>query len=381
MFNKHINIHMEKFRVKRRDFIKKTGQVALTATALSSLSGFSSETASAVKKKSLQAQGSQRLSIPKLKEWDKWGYGMFIHFGLPTYTGFYEKGTQRIENLRSMYKPDKLNVDQWVCVARDAGMKYVVLTAKHGLGYCLWPSKHTDNSVANSPYNTDVVEKLVESCEKRGVKPGLYYSSSDPYHLFGSLTRDEAKRSFMPTFPKTQDEDLPPYTTSVYQTFMTAQITELLTQYGSIAEMWIDVPGELGRGYRTFLYNYMAELQPEIYIVMNKGVPDSTEFNYHYFFPTDLLSIERGMPPESGYQRWRDVEGKKYYMPGEVCDPIGKSWFYMESEPPRSDLIEQYLACRQRGANLLLNVPPDKHGIINNDYIQALKNLQKGARI
>jgi alpha-L-fucosidase len=309
---------------------------------------------------------------------------MFIHFGLPTFTGWpynLKRGSHKIGDLKSLYNPDKLDVDQWVCVARDAGMKYVVLTAKHDLGFCLWPSKHTGNSVVNSPNHTDVVEKLVKSCEKRGIKAGLYYSSSDPYHLFGSLTRGEAQRSFMESFPKTQDEDLPPYTTSVYQTFMTAQITELLTQYGPIAEMWIDVPGELGRGYRTFLYNYMAELQPEIYIIMNKGVPDSTEFNYHYFFPTDLLSMERGMPPESGYQKWREVEGKKYYMPGEVCDPIGKSWFYVESEPPRSDLIEQYLTCRQRGANLLLNVPPNKHGLICDDYVEALKLLRKGARI
>jgi len=375
---------MKRIRVKRRDFIKKAGQVALTAAAMGPLSAFSSMTANSFKKKSFQSRGSQRLSISKLKQWEEWGYGMFIHFGLPTYTGWpynFKSGSHKIEDLRKMYNPDKLDVDQWVCVARDAGMKYVVLTAKHDLGFCLWPSKHTDNSIVNSPYNTDVVEKLVKSCKTRGVKPGLYYSSSDPYHLFGSLTRSNAKRSFMKSFPKTQEEDLPPYTTSVYQTFMTAQITELLTKYGPIAEIWIDVPGELGWGYRTFLYNYMAELQPEIYIMMNKGVPDSTQFNYHYFFPTDLLAIERGMPPESGYQKWRTVEGKDYYMPGEVCDPIGKSWFYVESEPPRPDLVEQYLACRERGVNLLLNVPPDKHGLITDEYVSALMQMQKEAKI
>lgn len=370
--------------INRRNFFKKTGQGVIAATGLGTLKGFSSITDLSAAPEAKKKTGAQRLGLDKLQEWERWGYGMFIHFGLPTYTGWpfdFERESTSVESLRRLYNPDKLDVDQWVSVARDAGMKYVVLTAKHDFGFCLWNSEHTDNSVASCSNKTDVVEKLVEACQKRGVKPGLYYSSGDPYHLFGSLTRSHAKRGFMHSFPKTQDEDLPPYTTSVYQTFMTAQITELLTRYGSIAEIWIDVPGELGRGYRTFLYNYMAELQPETFIMMNKGVPDSTEFDYLYFFPSDLLAIERGMPPETGYQRWRTVEGKEYYMPGEVCDPIGKEWFYSPSDPPRSNLVEQFRACRQRGVNLLLNVPPDKHGLIPSEYVEALMSLQKNIAI
>ncbi len=148
-------------------------------------------------------------------------------------------------------------------------------------------------------------------------------------------------------------------------------------------EKRIDLPGELGRGYRTFLYHYMAELRPETYIMMNKGTSDSTRYNYLYSFPSDLLAVERGLPPKSGYQKWRTVEGKEYYMPGEVCDPIGKNWYYRAPDPPRPDqqLLEEYLACRQRGVNLLLNVPPDKHGLIPDEYVQALMRLRKNARI
>ena len=349
----------------------------MAAASLAALGGSSPETTSAMEKSS-QRRGAQRLSLTKLKEWEKWGYGMFIHFGLST---FIERKSPRVEDPIRAYNPDRLDVDQWISVARDAGMKYVVLTTKSANGHCLWPSEHTDYTIANSPSQTDIVEKLVQACQKRLVKPGLYYNSSDRHHLFGSLTRSDAKRGFMKSFPKTQDEDLPPHTTSVYQTFMTAQTTELLTKYGPIAEMWIDLPGELGRGYRTFLYHHMAELQPETHIMMNKGTPDSTKYNYLYSFPSDLLAIERGMPPESGYQQWRTVEGKEYYMPGEVCDPIGKNWFYNPSDPPRSNLPEQYLACQQRGVNLLLNVPPDKHGLIPDEYVKALMGLRKNARI
>ena len=166
-----------KMRIKRRDFLKRTGQGAMAVTALGALGGFSPVTTSLTMKKSPQRPGTQRLSLAKLKEWEDWGYGMFIHFGLST---FVERKSQRVENPISAYNPDKLDVDQWISVARDAGMKYVVLTAKsESYGHCLWPSEHTDNTVANSPNQTDVVEKLVQACQKRGIKPGLYYNSSD----------------------------------------------------------------------------------------------------------------------------------------------------------------------------------------------------------
>jgi alpha-L-fucosidase len=205
----------------------------------------------------------------------------------------------------------------------------------------------------------------------------------DPHHLYGSQTRYASNRIFMPTFPCDLKEDLPPYTTSVYQTFMTTQITELIERYGPIGIMWIDLPGELGTGYRTFIYNYMAQMQPDSIIIMNTGVPDSTKYDYHYAFPSDLIAIERGLPPKSGYQKWRTIEGKEYYIPGEVCDPIGQQWYHLPPDPPRPDetLLGILQACMQRGANLLLDVPPSKKGVIPDDYVQALMRLRKNANL
>ena len=182
---------------------------------------------------------------------------MFIHFGMSTFS---DPVTPASQPPASTYAPDRLDVDQWVRVARDAGMKYAVLTTKHVAGHCLWPTKHTDYSVANSANRTDVVEAFVQACEKRGVLPGLYYCSEDYHHRFGGRCRDEAGGV--------------PFTTSLYQTFQTAQITELLTQYGPIAEMWIDIPGILGRGYRTFLYHYIGQLQPELLKFVNEHYPE-----------------------------------------------------------------------------------------------------------
>jgi len=311
-------------------------------------------------------RGNQRLSLDQLKSWESLGYGMFIHFGMST---FVQNELPDGKAPATTYAPDRLDVDQWVSVARDAGMKYIVLTAKHVAGHCLWPSRRTDYTVANSTDRTDVVEKFVAACQKCGVLPGLYYCSWDNHNRFGSKT---------PSDPK---GDLPPYTTSLYQGFQTAQITELLTQYGRIAEVWIDIPGVLGRGYRTFLYRYIAELQQETVIMMNSGISDGAEYNVDYAWPSDLIAIERRLPPESGHQKWRTIEGKDYYIPGEVCDPIGKEWFYVDGDNPRSDreLLDQFQACKARGVNLLLDVPPDKHGVIPERFVEALMRLKKNA--
>jgi alpha-L-fucosidase len=261
--------------------------------------------------------------------------------------------------------------DQWIQIARDAGMRYAVLTTKHVAGHCLWPSRHTDYTVANSGNTANVVEAFVKACARRGVRPGFYYCSWDNHHLFGSLT---------PSFRKKGERA---YTTSLYQEFQTAQITELVTDFGPIAEMWIDIPGVLGRGYRTYLYQHIAALQPDCVIMMNSGISDQVTYNVPYAWPSDLIAIERRLPPPTGHLKWRDIEGRRYYIPGEVCDPIGKDWFYVEGDRPRPDeeLATLFLETRRRGANLLLDVGPDKHGLIPDYYRDALFRLRKNVKL
>jgi alpha-L-fucosidase len=306
---------------------------------------------------------AQRLSLAKLRAWEALGYGMFIHFGMSTFVGQELPDGKAPANA---YCPDRLDVDQWVQIARDAGMKYAVLTAKHVAGYCLWPSRHTDYTVATSGNQTDVVAAFTQACARRGLRAGFYYCSWDNHHLFGSLT---------PSLTKWKEA----FTTSRYQDFQTAQVTELLTECGPIAEMWIDIPGVLGRGYRTFLYQHIASLQPDCVIMMNSGISDGSEYNVDYAWPSDLIAIERNLPPATGHVRWRTIEGKKYYLPGEVCDPIGKEWFYVEGDHPRPDdqLLTLLTETRQRGANLLLDVGPNKHGLIADEFRDALLRLAR----
>ena len=306
--------------------------------------------------------GKQRRSIDKLKQWESLGYGMFIHFGLSTFDGV----ELSAGNLPSdFYNPQALDVDQWISVAKAAGMKYAVLTTKHVSGHCLWPTKYTDYNVTTSSNKTDVVGEFVKACRKYDIMPGFYYCSWDNHNLFGSVTPSMTEWEYA-------------YTTEEYLKFQTNQVTELLTQYGEIGEVWIDIPKVLPRGYRHKLYDHIAKLQPNAIIMMNNGIGDGSKLSIEYTWPTDIVAIERFLPSAEGHQKIREIEGKTYYLPGEVCEPIGKEWFYVEGDKPRSDaeLLGMYLVTRERGANLLLDVGPDKNGVLPSHYVTALMRLK-----
>ncbi len=316
-------------------------------------------------------QGAQRLSLDALRKWESLQYGMFIHFGMSTYDG---DEISEGDKPSSLYAPDKLDVDQWVSVARDAGMKYAVLTAKHVAGHCLWPSALTDYDVETSGNKTDVVDAFVRACERRGLMAGLYYCSWDNHHRFGSTTPSRTR--------SINDSS----TTHQYRDFQTAQIAELLEHYGPIGEVWIDIPFVLGPEGRQRQYEQIAKLAPHAVIMMNQGFGDGSEIKYDYAWPTDLSAIERWLPSSNrGYNPSHRIahppksEAKDYYIPGEVCDPIGYNWFWEPNDPARSDaeLLGMRLICRERKVNLLLDVPPDKHGQIPQEHVDALMRLRK----
>jgi alpha-L-fucosidase len=294
---------------------------------------------------------------------------MFIHFGLSTMDGR--------ENLKgdmpsALYAPTDLDVEQWIRTARDAGMKYVVLTARHASGHSLWPSKYTDYHVGTSGNKTDVIEAFVKACDKYGVMPGLYYCSEDNHHLMGSET---------PMIAGWENQ----YTTEAFREFHWNQLEELLTQYGALGEVWIDGPIILPRDYREKLYKQMALWQPDAVLVANGGHQvEKTQLEDHYIqhcWPSDVITCEM-MLPRWTVKKWCTAFGKKYYMPVEVCYPIGYSWFH-RNDAVRSDkeLLGTYLVSRSRDANFLLDVPPDKTGKIPAAYVDALMRLQHNISI
>jgi alpha-L-fucosidase len=243
-------------------------------------------------------------------------------------------------------------------------------------GHCLWPSKHTDYHVGTSSNTTDVVETFVDACRRCGLKTGLYYCSWDNHHKFGSVT---------PSMTKWDDA----FATREYQDFQWAQLDELMDRYGPIDEWWIDIPGVLPRDYRHRLYDHIAQRQPDSVVILNHGISDGSALKVDYAWPTDVITIERCLPnnvtykppviSHTRYQPVREIEGKTYYLPAEVCDPIGRDWFCVEDDRPHSDaeLLGMYLVTRSRGANLLLDVGPDKHGLIRAEDHAALMRLRK----
>ena len=353
----------------RRNFLKKTvASAAMLGAVPSAMASAENKTELIPSKlKADNKVGDQRLSIDRLKKWESLEYGMFIHFGMSTYSGEeLDSGTSP----SSVYAPDKLDVDQWVQVIRDAGMKYAILTTKHVAGHCLWPSKYTDYNVGTSSNKTDVVEAFVKACDKYGILPGFYYCSWDNHHLFGSET---------PSMTRWENA----YTTQKYRDFQLKQVEELLTNYGRIEEVWIDIPGVLGHEGRQIQYDQIVSLQPDAVIMLNNGISNGTNLRYDYSWPTDLMAIERYLPySDRGYKPWfaiskKDGATKEYYIPGEVCDPIGYEWFWRKDDTLRTagELLGMRLISKARGVNLLLDVPPDKSGQIPKATANRLKEV------
>lgn len=297
--------------------------------------------------------GIQRLSVEQLDQWLSLRYGMFLHFGMSTYDGNeFSEGALPAK----AFNPEALDMDAIIALAKEAGMKYAVLTAKHVSGFCLWPSAHTDYHVGNSGRPVDLVREFVDACRKHGIMPGLYYCQWDNHHPMGSLMPGNGVALWHAC------------ASPEYVEFQRKQIRELMTNYGPIGEVWIDIPGVLDRVNRNRLYAEIAELQPAVIIIMNHGLSDGIEFKIDYAWPTDVMTIERFNPLRNhmvqGHPVWREIEGKTYYVPAEVCDVMGREWFFSDQDEPKAvnDILGSYLLAVNRGANFLLNVSPDKSG-------------------
>ncbi len=319
--------------------------------------------------------GVQRLSVDKLKAWQQLEYGIFIHFGSATYNQDYANCTPA-----DYAPPCKPDTDQWARVARDAGMKYAIFTTQHTCSFCHW---HSDVSgvydVRKSAEKTDLVASFVASCHKYGILPALYYSQS----RFNDWSDDAGYglAAHQQYFPQSALEKVK------------NQLTELLTRYGSIAEVWIDAPTKYGAAGRQEIYDHVTGLQPDTVFTYNSWGEDIIRQPVLHFsgWPTDVLTLEVLLPPYGQISPWRELKFelgkgatnvKKIYLPVECCTVMhrgGVDWFY----DPESkligddDLLGMRLICRARNANLVLNVAPGPDTLISEDQIGALQRLRQ----
>lgn len=303
----------------------------------------------------------------RVKEWQKLKYGMFIHFGMSTFTG---RELEPGDRPSSTYAPTRLDVNQWIRIARDAGMKYAVLTAKHVAGHCLWDSKiqwrgkEFDYDVATSGNPTDVVAEFVKACKKHGLKSGLYYCLMDGPNGHGPGIY-HAKALAADFFQ-----------------LVKAQLEELLNCHHEIFLLWIDIPRVASLKQRAVIYQHIKKISPGCLVLFNHGTaaPDSMSIEkFQGAWPTDILNTERG-PAEPGmFSAKQTFNGKTYYLGYEHCDTICKNWFWVNKDEPRptEELYHLYRQVREASGNLLLNVPPDKTGRIPAHHQARLMDLRK----
>ena len=291
--------------------------------------------------------------------WQRAGFGMFCHFGVNT---FHDKEWSDGTLPAAGFAPSDLDARQWARTAVEAGMKYVVLTAKHHDGFCLWPTDTTDYSVRSSPWRSgrgDVVEELAVACQDARLGLGLYLS---PWDRNARCYDDPA----------------------AYDDFYVRQLTELCTRYGRLFEVWFDGAGSEGRVYDwNRIMGVVQEHQPGA-MVFNMGRPTIRWVGNEDGLAADpctyVVDATRG-DTDGGDRPW--LAGGRY-LPPECDVAIRRHWFWQSDDLDTLKSLEHLLAIYYRsvglGAGLLLNVPPDRRGLLDDHDRVRLEELGRELR-
>ncbi len=308
--------------------------------------------------------------------WQEMEYYAFVHFSLNTYTDqSWGYGNEDV----NLFNPTKLDCRQWARICKEAGMKGIIITAKHHCGFCLWPSKYTEYSVKNAPWKDgkgDVVRELADACKEYGLKLGIYLS---PW-----------------------DRNYAGYGKPDYITYFRNQLTELLTNYGPIFEVWFDGANG-GSGYygganetrkidrKTYYdwkntYKLVRSLQPDI-VIWNDGGDRAdlrwvgTEAGYVGETNWSLLDSTGDVPYNMLHY---GLENGNDWVPAEVNTSIRPEWFYHPSEDSKvktlPQLMDTYYHSTGRNATLLLNFPIMPDGLINEKDEKAALDFAKAVK-
>ena len=289
----------------------------------------------------------------KLEEWKDDRFGMFIHWGPVTLKGTeisWSRGVEvpvdEYDNLYKQFNPVNFNANDWVSVARAAGMKYIVLTTKHHDGFCLWNTIQTDYNIMNTPFKRDVVKELAEACKKQGIAFGAYYSTCDWHNPDFPLTSPGGKLE-----RKTNNLD-------VYTTYLKRQIGELLLNYGPLYLLWFDCPQKFDDQRGQSVIDFAHQIQPDIIINNRTGAKGD--------FDTPEQRI-------GGFQNIRAWE---------TCMTIATQWSWKADDQVKS--LDQCLQSLIRSAggdgNLLFNIGPKPDGQIDPLQVERLKEMGQWLR-
>lgn len=266
-------------------------------------------------------------------------FGMFIHWGIYAATGLHEQALARYnipheeyDALAKSFNPTEYDPEEWVLLAKNAGMKYICFTAKHHDGFCMWDTQYTDYNVMNTPYGKDTLKMLADACEKHGMLLSLYYSNPDWHHENGYNAF--STHQWRSRYPERAD-------TKKYREYIKNQLRELLTGYGKIYTLFWDIPPHI---QDESLNAYARSLQPEI-LINDRGWDKG-----------DFSTPEREVP-----------DGARFERMTEACQSVGEqAWGYRADEDYFSvrfltQSIDKIMAM---GGSYLLNVGPMANGKI-----------------
>jgi alpha-L-fucosidase len=309
-------------------------------------------------------------STPALLRFQQLRFGCSFHFGMPNFTGDdYDVGRAPA----STYNPTNLDVRQWIRVAHDLGAKYAILVAKYMSGFCLWPAKDYDYSVANGGNKTDVVRAFVDACNEYGIKAGFYYCILDP--------RNEG------TFEKFSWDSLIP---DHYFEIVKRHVSELHSLYPNTFYQLFDIPWKLKPEQRWELYRLVKEHSPDCVIVNNQGFKQSRVNQGRICepasWPSDVINGEDTLPPLEGHDPHVSYEKKQYYMPFETWLPTGPlypkmpwmhTWFWHPwYKTQKAEVIAKaYQLCMSANSNLLLNLTPDNSGRLPEEQVRTMHRV------
>jgi alpha-L-fucosidase len=309
-------------------------------------------------------RGPGRVPSPAQLRWQRDELALFLHFGVNTFTDR-EWGDGREDP--AIFAPSRLDARQWARMAKAAGFRSLILTAKHHDGFCLWPSATTRHSVAASPWREgagDVVREFTDACRAEGLGAGLYLS---PW-----------------------DRNAAAYGSPRYNDLYCDQLTELLTRYGPVCEVWFDGANGEGPNGRRQEYDWarywalVRRLQPQAVIFSDAG-PDlrwignengvAGETNWSTVDPAAVPFPGATGPGVTGMLQHGDPHGT-VWRPGETDVSIRPGWFYHPAEDSRvktaDQLVDLYFTSVGRNSKLLLNVPPTREGLLHSTDVERL---------
>jgi len=261
------------------------------------------------------------------------------------------------------FNPDLFNPAEWAREAKNAGMKYFVITTKHHEGFCLWDTKFTDYKITNTPYGKDILKPLLKAFRDEGIKVGFYYSLLDWHHPHYTVDRLHPMWDNPEEIKKNEKRDF-----KKYRKYMYDQVRELLSDFGKIDIIWFDFsfPGKDGKGRKDWdsenLVKLVRELQPEIMIDNRLDLPGSGDFE----------TPEQFQPPEPP----RDENGNIKVW--EACQTFSGSWGYARDEHgwrEKGEILYTLIDCISKGGNLLLNVGPTGRGEFDARALERLRFL------